>query len=159
MKSYTIVVQKNTNTMAGTNRVRSGTEPNTMPAVMQANCIWYSMKTMVGICGAILANDRDPSLQSTIFFPLHNYCTKERPHGEQEVANGVYFPRSTTAEAKLRQAPENGPRRFPGVWSGTCGFDPQSCHFFLSFLNFLQQPFNGECFFGYFVDEGLWDLN
>ena len=51
---------------------------------------------------------------------------------------GVYFPRSTTTKAKFGQVLENGPRRLPKFWSGICGFDFQSYHFFFLFSTFCS---------------------
>ena len=67
--------------------------------------------------------------------PLHMSWDRNVPMASRELQMGVSFPHSTTAEAKFGQAPGNEPRRFPRFWSGICGFDFQSCHFFLFFLS------------------------
>ena len=83
--------------------------------------------------------------------------TKGRSHGEQGVANGPVLSSPYDGRGQIRTGSQRGAASIFQFWSGVCGFDSQSCHFFLFFLNFLRQPFNRACFFEYFINEWLWD--
>ena len=80
------------------------------------------------------------------------YSFEWRNSSESEISIPRSVPKACTpsqydGKGQIRTGPENGPRWFPSFEVGRGGVRPPVLPIFSFFLNFLQQPLNGECFF------------